>query len=297
MKTDEIAAWEGREETLRDHRERLNRVLLYIQEHHGSKLTLEKLAEVACISPFHFHRIFAAHVGETVGRFVRRTRLETAAQRLLHTRREVTEVALDAGYETPGAFTGAFKRHFGCSPSTYRQRRGPYAPGQTCPVLEMKPMEEIMQPEIREEAERNLIYVRRTGDYNEAAGKAWEAICGFAFPRRLVTDDAEFIGIGHDDPDITDADKLRYDACITVVGDVQPEGDVGVQTLPGGRYAVFLHEGAYDGLINTYREVYGQWLPASGEELRDTPCFEKYLNSPEHTRPEDLRTEIFIPLK
>lgn len=78
---------------------------------------------------------------------------------------------------------------------------------------------------------------------------------------------------------------------------VTPEGEVGVQTIAGGRYVVFLHRGPYENLLGAYQHIFGEWLPGSGEELRDVPCFERYLNSPEHTRPENLKTEIYLPLK
>ena len=90
---------------------------------------------------------------------------------------------------------------------------------------------------------------------------------------------------------------MRYDACISIDADVEAEGDVGVQVIAGGKYAVVLHKGPYEKMNETYGALYGQWLPSSGEELRELPCLEKYLNSPDQTAPEELLTEIFIPLK
>lgn len=105
------------------------------------------------------------------------------------------------------------------------------------------------------------------------------------------------IGISHDDPQVTEASRFRYDACMTVDRDVTPEGDVGKKTIAGGRYAVFVHEGPYEGFEETYGRIFGAWLPESGEQLREEPCFELYLNSPDQTPPEDLRTEIWLPLR
>jgi len=83
---------------------------------------------VAFFSPYHFHRIFAAFTGEPLAAFIRRLRLECAAQRLVHLDASVTEIALDAGYETPAAFTRAFSAHFGVAPSAYRGRNQPVPP-------------------------------------------------------------------------------------------------------------------------------------------------------------------------
>ena len=105
------------------------------------------------------------------------------------------------------------------------------------------------------------------------------------------------LGISHDDPDVTPADKLRYDACITVDGSFETEGEIGSQEVAGGEYAIITHKGPYDGLKETYRAIFGEWLPSSGREPRDIPCFEMYMNDPKDTPPEKLVTEIYIPLK
>ncbi len=286
-----------REETIRDHQERLNRVLAHIQQNLDGPLSLDALAGIACFSPFHFHRLFAAFVGEPLWAHVRRLRLERAAVRLARTQDPVTDIALAAGYETPSAFTKAFAQHFDQSPTDFRktQAAGLEFPASRLVLSTIK--EVVMNPEIRTCSERKVIFVRRTGNYGASAQAAWAAVCGFAFPKRLVGRGAEFIGVSHDDPAITPEEKLRYDACITIEKDVKPEGEVGVQTIAGGKYAVFLHKGPFERLGETYGAIYRQWLPSSGEKLREMPCFELYLNDPERTRPENLKTEIFIPIE
>ncbi len=288
----------NREQTITDHQERLNRVLDYIRRHLDETLNLTHLAEVACFSPFHFHRVFAAHVGETVSAHVRRLRLELAAHRLCHTERSVTDIALSAGYETPSAFNKAFARHFDMAPTRFKKKRKVVFFSQ--PIeLALQPTEEeiAMNAEIRERTDTKVVYVRRTGDYNKSAEQAWQAVCRFAGPKGLMGPHTTFIGISHDDPGITPSDKLRYDACLTVDREVQPEGEVGVQTIAGGRYAVFMHEGPYSELAQTYGQIYRAWLPQSGEKLRDVSCFEIYLNSPDQVKPADLRTEIWIGIE
>jgi AraC family transcriptional regulator len=120
---------------------------------------------------------------------------------------------------------------------------------------------------------------------------------GFAYKNRLFSDSTKSIGIGYDDPAVTAEENLRYDACITFSGDVTLTGDVGMQTIAGGRYAVFLHKGSYDGLAEVYRNIFGNWIATSGCTLRDQPSFEIYLNrDPRRTKPENLRTEIWAPV-
>ncbi|MEZ5083849.1 MAG: GyrI-like domain-containing protein [Bacteroidales bacterium] len=137
-----------------------------------------------------------------------------------------------------------------------------------------------LKPKFKELKSRTVIYVNSIGPY-EAQGteQAWEKVCAFAEKNKLFGRATEFIGISHDDPNLTEAGKLRYDACIVVSKDVKPEGEVGVKTIEGGRYAIFMHKGPYAYFQKTYDYIYGIWLSESGEELRDIPCFEKYLNS------------------
>jgi len=99
-----------------DYKGRILRVLTHIQEHLDEALDLEELAQVACFSSFHFHRIFAAMTGETIAVYVRRLRLERAAMELRSGAKQVIQVALDAGYEGHSAFTRAFKAAYGVSP-------------------------------------------------------------------------------------------------------------------------------------------------------------------------------------
>ena len=94
-----------RSDTQSDYRERILRVMVYIQNHLDDPLSLEDLAKVACFSPYHFHRIFRGVVGESVKEHVRRLRLERAAFRLTSSSRSVIEIALDAGYDTHESFT------------------------------------------------------------------------------------------------------------------------------------------------------------------------------------------------
>jgi len=287
-----------RDSTARDYRERINRVIFHIEAHLGESLNLEDLAKVAYFSPCHFHRIFAAFTGEPVAAFIRRLRLERAAQHLLHVDAPVTEIALGAGYETPSAFTRAFAGHFGDSPTEYRQRHEPVSMlGARLLALTNLAEDLTMSPEIRTIDPMPVLFVRRTGPYYQAAGEAFGVLCQFAGPRGLLGPASRMIGISHDDPHVTDESKFRYDACVTIDREVKPEGEVGLKTIAGGKYAVFLHAGAYEGFQQTYDQVFKAWLPGSGEKLREEPCFEVYLNSPDQVKPEDLRTEIWLSIQ
>ena len=141
-----------------------------------------------------------------------------------------------------------------------------------------------------------VAFLRHIGPY-ATVGATWDKLLPFLGKEGLLGADSRFIGICHDDPDVTPAHKIRYDACVSVDGTFVPAGDLGVQGIPGGDYAVTTHSGPYQKLGQTYAALLGQWLPRSGRQLRSTPCFDIYLNDPQSTAPEDLLTDIYAPLK
>ena len=289
-----------RSDTQSDYRERLLRVMVYLQNHLDDPLSLEDLAKVACFSPYHFHRIFRGVVGESVKEHVRRLRLERAAFRLTSSSRSVIEIALDAGYDTHESFTRAFGRMFGMSPSAYRRDYRSSAVSQTAASMwQRQPATTIgdVTVEVRFETRQptRVAFVRHVGPYREC-GVAWQKLGSFAAQQGWFSPDILRIGISHDDPDVTVPDKLRYDACLTVNHAFKATGDIGVQDISGGQYAIVTHRGPYDTLEETYRQLFREWVPTSGRELSSAPCFEVYHNDPSTTRPADLVTDIYVPL-
>lgn len=148
---------------------------------------------------------------------------------------------------------------------------------------------------IRELEPMHVAFMRHIGPYDQV-GKSWDRFMMLLGKEGLLGGDAMFIGICHDDPAVTPPERIRYDACMSVDDRFQPDGEVGVQTIAGGEYAVMTHFGPYDRLGESYAKLLGQWLPRSGRDLRPLPCFEVYLNSPESTDPEDLVTDLYAPL-
>jgi AraC family transcriptional regulator len=287
-----------------EHRARINAVAIYIQNHIDEPLRLDALARVAGFSPFHFQRIFAAYVGETLAEYVRRIRLQRAAVELFDSARSVTRIGLAAGYETPSAFTKAFKQCFGVAPSemrTFSRQSALSIIRGAEPKNQERRME--MEPDIRELPDQEVLYVRRTGlvdnNFNQAADKAFEVLCRFAEEHDLSQHVVQCLAITPDDPGVRPPEECRYDAGFILREGVrvEPDGEVGVQVLEGGRWAVFLHRGPYETMWQTWNAAYRDWLPASGEQLRDVSPYEVYLDDKSKTKPEDLRTEIYIPIE
>jgi len=275
--------------------ERINKVLVYIDSNLGEKMDLEMLAEKAHFSPFHFHKIMRAYLRESLGSYIIRVRLDTAAALLIYSDEPVSGIAYRIGYDTPAALTKSFQKRFGTSPSDYRQNKGSLKL-EKVQLSNFKTSIMNLKPKIREIKPIPVVYIHAIGNYNDV-GPVWERLMKFIKEKKLFSFSMDFIGVSYDDPSVTETEKLRYDACVKVHKDVKPEGEVGYKVLDGGLYAIFRHKGPYEAFSRTYDQIYLNWLPDSGYELRDAPPLEFYLNDPDSTKPENLKTDIYIPLK
>ncbi|MHC4181090.1 MAG: AraC family transcriptional regulator [Planctomycetota bacterium] len=295
-------------QTEQTYKQRILRVLVHIQDRLDDALCLEDLARIAHFSPCHFHRVFRGMVGESLMEHIRRLRLERAAHRLKFTDQRVTGIAFDAGYETHEAFTRAFRAMFGQAPSQFRKTSrtasSPDVPSSVhfVPDGTLEDFNPVdagglpMEVRIEKVEPVRVAFMRHVGPYDQV-GQTWEKLCAWAAPRGLLGPKLTMLGICHDVPEVTPQDKIRYDACLAVDDQFEPDGEVGVQEIAAGEYAVTTHQGPYKELGETYARLCGNWLPASGREVSPAPPFEIYLNSPEGTNPEDLLTDVYVPLE
>lgn len=298
-KFDEGLYYEGELEL--EYRIRMNSLVGYIHEHLDEPLPLETLARVASFSPFHLHRIFTAFIGMPMGEYIRRLRLRRAVHSLATTRKPVTVIALEAGYDSPAAFSKAFRQAFSMSPIEARKLRKEYQPFKNFQTGTRRSV--LMKPEIRTYPTRRIAMVTRKGmlnrNFNDAADRSFTRLCGYMDAHKLWKHVHECLGICPDDPDEVNLEEARYIGAFIIDDDtpIQPDGDLELGTIPGGRFAVFMHHGPFEALNDTWTAVYRDWLPASGVQLRDSDPFEVYLDDKTKTRPEDLRTEIYVPIK
>ncbi len=107
----------------------------------------------------------------------------------------------------------------------------------------------------------NLLFVRKYGSYTQSPREAWQAMLGFIDKNHLNRLHMRYFGISHDDPQVTNECKLRYDAAILAPQGAKEKGEVGRQTLKGGKYAIFMHHGPYEGLEETFNIIFLKWLP------------------------------------
>lgn len=288
--------------------QRMHKALLYIQRSLDEQIDPEDVAAAANFSLSHFHRVFKAMIGERLGEHIRRLRLERAALRLIYTEQSVTNIALDAAYETPESFSRAFKTMFGLPPSKYRAQLEEhipesisgihYQPGATMREIELElpDMASKMDVQVSHMPKIRVAFIRHTGPYAEVY-KTWDQLCEWAKKAGAFTTETEFYGICYDDPLITDGQHIRYDAAMRVPDHIQAEGEVGIQEIGGREYAKYIHRGPYHKLTDTYMKLMIMWFPQSNYDIDVLPTIENYLNTPEITEEEDLLTQLFIPIR
>ena len=306
---------------------RINRVIDYIDKSLSKELTLEELADVANFSKFHFHRIFNVFIGETLGHFISRLRLEKAAYLLVsQLRLSVTEIALDTGFSGSSSFSRSFKNFFGMSPSVWRKEKSNLSKEQSnlsraesknwkdLSLLSRynldiklqrrkKEMDKLINPvEIKDFEKCEVAYVRHIGPYKgdgELFQRLINKLFAWAGPKDLLKEVDGLIFIYHDNPEVTDENKLRVSICMKIPKGTQVDGDIGnigKMEIPEGKYGV----GRFKVKVDEYQEIwnymYGEWLPSSGYVPDDRPCFEYY---PEKSPDKDGKAtvDIYVPVK
>jgi AraC family transcriptional regulator len=303
-----------------EYAKRMHRVLSYIDGALDRTLELVELAEIAHFSAFHFHRVFTAWMGETLGEYLRRRRLEVAATRLAaQPRVPVLSIALSVGFGSAEAFARAFKTRFGCTPTEWRKqeasrgsRRSDLAdvdlphrdsnPNQLLRNGSQEPryqlsqhesshqtaLEDFMKVSVIERQPAKVAYLRHVGAYGESISKFWQNV---AYPW-MVTNDLlgqPRYGISHDDPGVTAPDQCRYDACVEISRPLVAPGAALTTTIPGGKYAVAKFQGTAGQIGGVWNKLLREWLPASGLQLDARPFFEYYPTDSTY----DPKTGIF----
>jgi len=278
--------------TYNDYIQRINKVVAYINDHLDESLDLKTLAEVAALSEFHFHRVFKALKGESIGAHISRLRIEAAARLLRYSALSIEDIAFNIGYEAPAALSKAFKNQYGITPTKYRTNKDIYIMKKEI----INPDLALKAPKIMELEPKNLIYVALTGEYGTLDyGKAYEQLWAVVKSQKLFTKGIESICVSYDDPKITEASLQRSEVSLAIHKPAHPEGEVSCKTLAGGKYAVFFYQGSYSYLSAVY-DAAMRWVIDSEYEVREEPTFEKYLNDSHRTPEEKLKTEVYIPI-
>jgi AraC family transcriptional regulator len=282
----------AKQQTRASYQARLDRVVDHIYGHLEEDMRPEALAEIACLSPYHWHRIYVAMRGETLGATIRRLRLLRAADRLANSDLSIGTIAERAGYSGADSFARAFREAYGKAPADYR------ATGSHAAFKAATEAEDYAGFPVAIEtlAPTRCASVAHAGPYlqiDQAMGRLFTALAAQA----IMAPDQAMHAVFLDDPDLTPVDALHSRACSPIGQSVPLLPPLEETVLRGGLYARLRYRGPYADMNGAYRWLLGVWLPQSGYEPDDAPIFEAYLNNPRQVAPTELVTDIHLPLK
>lgn len=259
---------------------RINDVLYHIHSDISAALPAKSLAEVALYSEQHFHRVFAQVVGSSVHQYIRRCRLEYAANQLMFDAdRPIIDIAAKAGFVSLSSFGRAFKSVFLVSPGKWRANS---ALNQTRPYLNDAEIKQayirlknqpLPKPRLRELPAYHVAYVRHEG-YGRSISMAWHHLQSWS--RKEGRSFESQFALHHSNPACVPLDKCRYVACVEIDEPILKRGVVNGLTIPKGLHAVFRLKGVYGELLPYLSKIFEQWLPQSGFKMLSTPAYVKY---------------------
>jgi AraC family transcriptional regulator len=300
--------------TREDYSRRINVIVEYINNHLADDIDLEVLAGISSFSPYHLHHIVKAFLGEPIGAFITRVRVETAARLLRYTDMPVNEIAYRVGYEVPSSLSKVFKQFYDITPTDYKNNKTytimkPFKINSSLELSErivnLEPQQAIYLCLIGDYKKNNYCeawkklwqYVRTSGKFSEKMEKICQANPNSeVIEQMLIEGKIAHVGIYHDDPKVTEGNKQRADICLVLPFKMEPKGEIGVKEIAGGKYVVYRYQGSYDHLDEVYDTVYGKYIPENGYQIDARPGFEVYLNDPECTQPDKMQTEIYVPI-
>lgn len=291
-----------------DYLQRVNRAIDHVVQNLEHPLPLEQVARAACFSPFHFHRVFRALVGETLNAFVKRQRLERALRIMSHDRKaSLTGVAVACGFSSSSDFSRCFKQRYGVAPSAFdlqafrankREQLQVALTGEGRPLLAQLPAganPDGFQARIRELPARTCAYIRVFDPFDGAAvPDAAARLVAWAEARGLA--DGQWLGWMWEDPDVVAREDCRYDVAV-VTDRVDRAGEIGRYELPALRVAEVEVRGGIDLETRALDWLYATWLPQSGYVPDDQPCFEAWIGRPFAHGLEHFELRVQLPVR
>ncbi len=295
-----------------EHQTRINEVLYRIHSDLSAALDIGRLAQEACYSPYHFQRIFKQITGESVHDYIRRCRLEWAANLLVYNRSmAIVDVAAECGFHSNAAFNHAFRSSFGCSPTHWRREgyqersrllKSAWSESLLNPhrqyyrdTLDGKNPSVPRQVEIKRLQSQPVAYMRHVG-YDQRIREVWAHLLEWGAVHGMDVENGQMIGLHHSNPDLVPFDQCRYVACLTLPEPIYPSDGVGVMTIPGGLHACCRAEGMFGDLLYLMRDLYMHWLPASDYQARSIPPHALYRDNHFINQSGHFNLEFRIPI-
>ncbi|MGG8497897.1 AraC family transcriptional regulator [Tenacibaculum sp. TC6] len=293
---------------------RINKALIYIDEHINQKILLEDVAKEAYFSPYHFHRLFSIVIGETLHSYILRKRIEKSAKLLLRKdNTSMVEIAESIGFINASAFSRSFKKFYGISPTDFKESATSKFSKICIEDSKKRPIKIKLEQyisninkhlnfiemnakiEVKNIAAIQVAYLTHIGTAQKIA-KVYEELIKWAYPKGLLTEDVKMATIYHDSPKITAPEKLRMSACILLTDEIKTEGNVGVRTIPGGKHIVASYEITLEEFQIAWESVF-VWLSEKGFKVRGAEPFEIYHNDFNKHPEKKCIVDFYVPVE
>jgi AraC family transcriptional regulator len=279
---------------------RINDVLYFIHQDISNELLAKELASIAAYSEQHFHRLFKDIVGEPVHHYIRRTRMEFAANQLMFdVQSSILNIATKSGFSSVSSFSRAFKSTFDMSPGQWRSNERQH---QDKPFLADKEIADCYQRlnemaipkcQLIELPKQHVAYVRHQG-YDRSIENAWQILKAWA--NTQGRDFSQQFGLHHSNPAWVELSRCRYVACLAIDHPILRRGVVNSMTIPGGLHAVFKLQGKYGELLPQLSKIMEHWLPTSGYKMLSTPAYVHYRKNQFLTENEQFELDFCLPI-
>ena len=282
---------------------RFGKVFDYIHTHLDEDLSLDRLSEIAAFSKFHFQRQFSHLFGMSVHCYVQLCRFKRATFQLaFRPQQSVTDIALNNGYETPESFARAFKKISGDSPSFFRRQ-----PSWTSWHSHYQAFNELRKNHMPSSIPHPPVQIIRSTDIKFAVmehrgdpqllGNTIRRFIAWRKKNHLPPKVSATFNLLYEHPDEIAPELFHLDLCAAIPLALKTNTDgITEKTIPAGRCAVLRHIGLEDHLDASIRYLYAEWLPQSGEQLRDFPLYlQRVIFFPDVPEREAV-TDIFLPL-
>ncbi|MFT5746382.1 MAG: AraC family transcriptional regulator [Paraglaciecola sp.] len=281
--------------------DRYKKLLEYLDKQFKEEVNIEKVEAIAHYSYRNINRIFEALHHETIGKYVKRIRLEKGAEFLKYSDSSISDIAFEVGFSDVAAFSKAFKNRFNCAPSVFRNSNDVIRNITRQTFSEQEIEREKLAFEIETLPQFEILYLQHRGNYEnlKAVKETWEMLVNYALKKQLLTDDTIFFAEILDDNEISEIINCRYNVAIILNKPLSspPEGLFKTKMHQSQKYAKFVHLGSHESSVDTYHKIYSQWMVDVNLEMADLPTLEFFLNDEEDTPAKELLTEIYIPVK
>lgn len=255
---------------------KINRSIDYIEENLDKKITTKELAEISAFSEYHFHRIFKAVTSETVNQYIKRLKLGKSYRNMVTSQETITTIAFKYGFSSSANFSRDFRNFYNKSPRTVRNEAS--YPRKSKRYLKRLKLKFIGLQNLDE---KDVYYIRVYTGYNTSViQNAFSQLLDIIKANKVKFKDVRVFGIGYDDPDYTEPEKCRYDACISLKKSCSINwNNLNGKKLQSGLYAAYLFEGKAEDFANAWDFILRTWMSDDSFRPDNKPHFEEYLPS------------------